>query len=82
VYLCTLPKKQANLTAYKLQEIFGIIEYLKIFHTDKGKEVTARVVLEFLPDLNLTFSGYMVCPATHLIKALLKILNSLSRGLW
>jgi hypothetical protein len=34
VYLCALPRKQANFIAYKLQEIFGIIVYPKIFHTD------------------------------------------------
>ncbi len=48
VYLCALPRKRANLIAYKLQEIFGIIGYPMIFHTDDGKEFTAKVVLEFL----------------------------------
>jgi IS30 family transposase len=60
VYLCTLPRKRANLIAYKLQEIFGTIEYPMIFHTDNGKEFTAKVVLEFLCDLNpniLTVTG-------------------------
>ena len=52
VYLCALPRKRANLIAYKLQEIFGIIGYPMIFHTDNGKEFTAKVVLEFLRDLN------------------------------
>ncbi len=41
-----------NLIAYKLQEIFGIIGYRKIFHTDNGKEFTAMVFLGFLHDLN------------------------------
>jgi hypothetical protein len=31
VYLCVLPRKRANLNAYKLQ---GIIVYPMIFHTD------------------------------------------------
>ncbi len=44
-----------NLIAYKLQEIFGIIGYPMIFHTDNGKEFTAKVVLEFLWDLNPNF---------------------------
>jgi hypothetical protein len=48
VYLCGLPRKRANLIAYKLQEIFGIIGYPMIFHTDNGKEFMAKVVLEFL----------------------------------
>ncbi len=52
VYLCTLPRKRANLIAYKLQEMFGIIGYPMIFHTDNRKDFTAKVVLEFLRDLN------------------------------
>ncbi len=47
-----LPRKRSNLIAYKLQKIFGIIGYPMIFHTDNGKEFTAKVVLEFLQDLN------------------------------
>jgi hypothetical protein len=47
VYLCALPRKQANHIAYKLQEIFGIIGYPKIFHTDNRKEFSAKDVLEF-----------------------------------
>jgi transposase InsO family protein len=38
--------------AYKLQEIFGVIGSPKIFHTDNGKEFTARVVCKFLHCLN------------------------------
>jgi hypothetical protein len=34
VHLCTLPRKRANLIAYKLQEIFGIIGYPMIFYID------------------------------------------------
>jgi hypothetical protein len=52
VYLCTLPRKRANLIAYKLQEIFGIIGYPMICHTNNRKEFMAQVVLEFLWDLN------------------------------
>ncbi len=66
VYLCTLPRKRANLIAYKLQEIFGIIVYPMIFHTDNGKEFTAKVVLQFLCDLNpniLMVTGRPHCPS-------------------
>jgi hypothetical protein len=52
VHLCMLPRKRANLIVYKLQEIFGIIGYPMIFHTDNGKEFTAKVVPEFLHVLN------------------------------
>ncbi len=48
VYLCALPRKRVNFIAYKPQEIYGIIGYAMIFHTDNGKEFTAKVVLEFL----------------------------------
>lgn len=51
-YICALPRKQAHLVAYKLQEIFGLIGYPKIFHTDNGKEFTAVYVLEVLRHLN------------------------------
>ena len=51
-YICALPRKHAHLVAYKLQEIFGVIGYPKIFHTDNGKEFTAKCVLEFLRNLN------------------------------
>ena len=51
-YLCALPRKRPHLIAYKLQEIFGIIGYPKIFHTDNGKEFTAKVVLKFLREMN------------------------------
>ncbi len=48
VYLCTLPKMIANRIAYKLQEIFGIIGYPMVFHTNNGKGFTTKVMLEFL----------------------------------
>jgi hypothetical protein len=41
-FVCALPWKQSHLVAYKLQEVFGVIGYPKIFHTDNGKEFTAR----------------------------------------
>ncbi len=51
-YLTALPRKQAHLVAYKLQEVFGVIGYPKIFHSDNGKEFTAKCVLELLRHLN------------------------------
>ena len=47
-HLYALPRKRPHLVAYKLQEYFGLIGYPKIFHTDNGKEFTAKVILEFL----------------------------------
>ncbi len=52
IYMCALPKKRANLVTYKLHEIFGVIGSPKIFHTDNGKEFTAKVVLKLLCSLN------------------------------
>jgi hypothetical protein len=64
-HICALPRKQAHLIAYKLQEIFGFIGYPKIFHTDNGKEFTAKCVLQFLRNLNpniVTVTGHPRCP--------------------
>ena len=52
VYLYALPRKQAKLIAYKLQEIFGIIGYPKIFDSDNGKEFMLKIILKCLYDLN------------------------------
>jgi transposase InsO family protein len=52
IYLCALPRKQANLVACKLEEIFGVIGYPKIMHSDNGKEFRAKIVLELLRNLN------------------------------
>jgi hypothetical protein len=60
VYLCAPPCKRPKLVVYKLQEIFGSIGYLKIFHTDNGKEFTGKLILQFLCNLNpniLTVTG-------------------------
>ena len=51
-HICALPRKRPNLVGYKLQEIFGLIGCPKIFHTDNGKEFTAKLILEFLRQLN------------------------------
>jgi hypothetical protein len=51
-YICALPRKQAHLIVYRLQDIFGLIGYPKNFHTDDGKEFTAKCVIELLHHLN------------------------------
>jgi hypothetical protein len=51
-YICVLPRKRPSLIAYRLQEVFGLIGYPSIFHTDNGKEFTAKVILQFLRQLN------------------------------
>jgi hypothetical protein len=60
VYLCALPCKCPKLVMYKLQEIYSSIGYLRIFHTDNGKEFTGKLTLQFLCNLNpniLTVTG-------------------------
>jgi hypothetical protein len=66
IYLCALQRKRPNLVAYKLQEIFGIIGFPKIFHTDNEKEFTAKVVLMFLCQMNpniISVTGQPFCPS-------------------
>ncbi len=38
--------------ACKLEDIFGVIGYPKIMHSDNGKEFRAKIVLELLRNLN------------------------------
>jgi hypothetical protein len=72
-YLCALPRKRPHLVAYKLREIFGIIGYPKIFHTDNGKEFfTTKVVLKAPPEMNPHSMLLPAAPVTHLIKVLLR----------
>jgi hypothetical protein len=52
IYLSALLRKRAKSVAYKLQEIFGVIGFHKIFHTNNGKEFTAKVVIKFLCKMN------------------------------
>ena len=47
-----LPRKQADLVAYKLQEMCGVIGYPKIMHSDNGKDFKAKIVLELLCNFN------------------------------
>ena len=68
VFICALPCKEANFVAYKLQEFFGVIGYPIIFHTDNGKEFTAKVILCFLCQLNpniITVTGLPCHPNNH-----------------
>lgn len=51
-YLCALPRKHPHLVAYKLQEIFGLIGYPKIFHFANGNELKTKTILTFLRHLN------------------------------
>jgi hypothetical protein len=48
IYLTALPRKRAKCVAYKLKENFGVIGFPTIFHTNNGKEFTAKVVIKFL----------------------------------
>jgi hypothetical protein len=62
MYLCALPRKHPDLVTYKLQEIFGVIGYPKIFHMDIGKEFTAKLILQFLGAMNPNILTVTFCP--------------------
>ncbi len=65
IYLTALPRKRAKCVAYKLQENFGVIGFPMIFHTNNGKEFTAKVVIKFLCKMNpdiLTVTSRPRCP--------------------
>ena len=51
-HVSAIPRKTAHFVAHRLQEVFGLIGYPSIFHTDNGKEFTARKILKFLRDIN------------------------------
>lgn len=48
MYICVLSCKHPSLVAYHLWGMFGIIGYPTFFHTDNGKEFTAKMILCFL----------------------------------
>ena len=63
VYLTALRPSQGrgkNVLPINSREIFGILGFPRIFHTDYGKEFTAKVVIRFLRQMNpniLTVTG-------------------------
>ncbi len=64
-YLTAFSSKRADCVAYKLKEIFGVIVFPRIFHSDNENELTAKVVLEILRMLNpyiLTVTGRVCQP--------------------
>jgi hypothetical protein len=65
IYFTVLPRKRVKWVAYKLKEIFGVIGFPKIFHTDYGKGFTTKMVIKFLCKMNpdiLTVVGRPRCP--------------------
>ena len=59
-YITSIPRKRAKYVAHELNKIFGLIGYPNVFHTDNGKEFTAKVVIAMLRELNpniLTVTG-------------------------
>jgi transposase InsO family protein len=43
-----IPRKRAQYVAHILNQYFSVIGFPLIFHTDNGKEFTAKSILEFL----------------------------------
>ena len=59
-HVSAIPQKRASYVAHRLQELFRLIGYPSIFHTDNGEEFTAHTVLKFLRQGNpniLTVTG-------------------------
>ena len=58
-----IPSKEANIVAQELDFIFGLIGYpIAFFHTDIGKEVSSKVVLDMICDLNPMCTTVMGLP--------------------
>ena len=56
--------------ACKLEEIFGVVCYPKIMHSDNGKEFRAKIVLELLHNLNpniILFMDNLVAPKIRVL---------------
>lgn len=51
-HVSAIPRKTAQFVAHRLQEVFGLIGYPSIFHTDNGKEFTARRILNYLRSIS------------------------------
>ena len=59
-YITSIPRKRARYVAHELNKIFGLIGYPNVFHTDNGKEFTAKIVIAMLREFNpniLTVTG-------------------------
>ena len=52
VYVVCIPRKRASFVAHELEKLFGFIGYPSIFHTDNGKEFTAKLILQLLRNNN------------------------------
>ena len=52
VYIVCIPRKRASFVAHELEKLFGFIGYPSIFHTDNGKEFTAKLILQLLRNNN------------------------------
>jgi transposase InsO family protein len=59
-----IPKKEATFVVHRLEQFFAIIGYPKLFHTDNGKEFTAKSILEFLKNQNPTIASVTGRPRT------------------
>ena len=51
-YTRPLPRKRPKYVAYELNQIFGVIGFPSIFHSNNGKEFTSKSILEMLKAMN------------------------------
>ncbi len=79
IYLCALSRKCPYLVAYKLQEIFGIIGFPKIFHTDNEKDFTTKLVLKFLCQMNPNIISVTGQPLRPSDQGLVEDMNKLAK---
>eukprot|EP00956_Cyclotella_meneghiniana_P041316 scaffold222326_cov36-Cyclotella_meneghiniana.AAC.4 len=47
-----IPRKRPKYVAHALEELWAIIGYPKIFHTDNGNEFTSREIIAFVKSLS------------------------------
>ncbi len=72
-------KEASTPCCIKATGMFGVIGFPKIFHTDNGKEFTAKVFLKFLRQINpkiIAVTGWPYCPSEQgLIEGMNKLVK-------
>ena len=56
----SLPQNKSAFVVFELEKFFGLVGYPTIFHTDNGNELTARLIVDMIADINpsiITVSG-------------------------
>ncbi len=80
-HVSAIPRKTAHFVAHRLQEAFGILGYPSIFHTDNGKEFTARRILRFLRSISPSIITVTGRPRQPSDQGSVEIMNKLVKRL-